>query len=98
MRGGAGRSTTTDDIEVTRQARNQWDAAVDSAVQPENAWRAAEPVAHPTTPRGSARYARYYGPKGVVLLVIHGRLVTLFSVDRDSIPIGPSKSGRGGDR
>lgn len=96
--GAGGTSSTTDDIEVTHQARNQWDVVVDSPVQPENAWRAAEPVAHPTAPRESARYARYYEPEGVVLLVIHGRLVTLFSVDRNSIPIRSSRSRRGGDR
>lgn len=84
--GAVGQSTTTDDIEVTHHASNQWEGEVDSPVRPENAWGADEPVGHPTGPRESAWYTRLYQTEGIVLLAHRDRVVTVVCLEEDPAP------------
>lgn len=75
---GGLRYTTTDNLEVTNHAEDQWHDRTSAPCDVDDAWRDAVPIEHPSAPLQSGTYARFYDPEGVVMLARGGALLTVF--------------------
>lgn len=75
---GGLRYTTTDNLEVTNHAEDQWHDRTSAPCDVDDAWRDAVPIEHPSAPLQSGTYARFYEPEGVVMLARGGALLTVF--------------------